>query len=171
MYLIKFTLLTILFSTSSIIGILLSKRYSNRVVILKDMKNALNMFEVKMSFSFETIPEIFKEISLKYSGVVSKIFLTTVKLINENNMIVGEAWEKSLEINGGNLKKEDINCLKTLAKLLGRTDINGQVNQIELVNNFLERQINEAVESKNKNEKMYQKLGVIIGLVLVIVLI
>lgn len=171
MYMIKFILLTVLFCTSTSIGILISKRYSNRVQILKDLKNALNMFEVKINFSFETIPEIFREISDKFDGTTAKIFLNTVKYINEDNLLAGEAWEKSVEVNGYNLKKEDINSIKTLGKLLGRTDIDGQVSQIELVSNFLEKQINEATESKNKNEKMYQKLGAIIGLIIVIVLI
>lgn len=171
MYMLKFILLTVLFCTSTFIGILISKRYSNRVQILKDLKNALNMFEVKINFSFETIPEIFNEIASKFDGTIAKIFSNTVKYINEDNLLAGEAWEKSVEVNSYNLKKEDINCIKTLGKLLGRTDIDGQVSQIELVSNFLEKQINEATESKNKNEKMYQKLGAIIGLIIVIVLI
>jgi len=86
-------------------------------------------------------------------------------------MIAGDAWEKAVESNSENLNKEDINSLKPLGKLLGKTDIDGQLNQIKLVCEFLEVQINEAVEEKNKNEKMYQKLGVIVGLVMVIVLI
>lgn len=171
MFFIKFMLLIVLFCTSSIIGILISKKYSNRVQILKDLKNALNMFEVKISFSFETIPEIFNEISKKFDGTVSKIFSNTVKYINEDDLLVGEAWEKSVESNGYNLKKEDINSIKSLGKMLGRTDIDGQVSQIQLVSTFIEKQIVDAVESKNKNEKMYKKLGVIVGLVLVIVLI
>ena len=99
------------------------------------------------------------------------MFADTVKNIEQKNMIAGEAWEKSVELNGSSLKKDDIDCLKTLGKLLGKTDVDGQVNQIELVCTFLENQINEADEEKHKNEKMYQKLGVIVGLMLIIVLI
>lgn len=62
-------------------------------------------------------------------------------------------------------------CIKNLGKLLGKTDIEGQVNQVELVKQFLEKQISDAYAEKNKNEKMYQKLGAIVGLMIVIVLI
>lgn len=171
MYLLKFILLTFIFCTSTTIGVLISKKYSNRLHILKDLKNALNIFEVKINFSFETIPEIFNEIAEKIKGTTGKIFYETVKNINEKNMLAGEAWEKSVEANSDNLKKEDVNCIKTLGKLLGKTDVDGQISQIEIVNEFLEKQINEATEDKNKNEKMYQKLGAIVGLVIVIVLI
>lgn len=171
LFILKIGLLSILFCTSTFIGILISKKYSNRLNILKNLKNALNMFEVKINFSFETIPEIFNEISNKVSGPAGKMFADTVKNIEQKNMIAGEAWEKSVELNGSSLKKDDIDCLKTLGKLLGKTDVDGQVNQIELVCTFLENQINEADEEKHKNEKMYQKLGVIVGLMLIIVLI
>lgn len=171
MFLLKVSLLIALFCTSTIIGVLISKKYANRVRILKDMKNALNMFEVKINFSFETIPEIFNEIAEKIGGVVGKIFADTVKYIECKNMLAGEAWDKSVDENAGNLKKEDIRCIKSLGKLLGKTDIEGQVNQIQLVSAFLDKQINEADDEKHKNEKMYQKLGAIVGLMLVIVLI
>lgn len=171
MHILKIGLLFILFCTSTIIGLLISKKYSNRVRILKDMKNALNMFEVKINFSFETIPEIFTEIGQKIGGIAGKIFSDTVNNIEQKNMLAGEAWDKSVDDNGTNLKKEDINCIKTLGKLLGKTDIDGQVNQIQLVCAFLDKQINDADDEKHKNEKMYQKLGAIIGLMLVIVLI
>lgn len=171
MYVLKLILLVIVFGTSSVIGILISKKYSNRVKILKDLKNALSIFEVKINFSFETIPEIFTEISKKITGVAGKIFSDTVKNIETKNMSAGEAWERSVEDNGECLKTEDLNCIKSLGKLLGKTDIEGQLSQIELVSTFLEGQINNAVEERNKNEKMYQKLGVIVGMVIVIVLI
>ncbi len=171
MYILKFILLAIVFCTSTVIGILISKKYSNRVQILKDIKNALNIFEVKINFSYETIPEIFSEISEKIQGTAGKIFADTVKNINGKNMLAGDAWEASIENNADNLKKEDINSIKSLGKLLGKTDVDGQVSQIELVSTFLEKQINEAIEDKKQNEKMYQKLGAIVGLIIVIVLI
>ena len=169
MYIIKLVLLLGVFCTSSIIGILISKKYSSRLNILKDIKNGLNIFEVKINFSCETIPEIFSEISKKIKGTAGKIFLDTVE--NMNNMLAGDSWEKALECNCDNLKKEDINSLKPLGKLLGKTDIQGQISQIKLVNEFLEEQINDALEEKNKNERMYKKLGAIVGLIMVIFLI
>ena len=76
-----------------------------------------------------------------------------------------------IDNNAEKLKKEDINSIKPLGKLLGKTDIDGQVSQIKLVYEFLEEQIKDATEEKIKNEKMYQKLGAIVGLVMVIVLV
>ena len=58
-----------------------------------------------------------------------------------------------------------------LGKTLGKTDKEGQISEIELVSQFLNKQILVAEEIRNKNEKMYKTLGVTIGLTLVIIFI
>ncbi len=80
------------------------------------------------------------------------------------------AWEQTIEEIVCNLNKEDKNTLKTLSKLLGQTDVEGQVSQIEITESFLENQIKEASELRQKNEKLYTRLGTIMGLTIVIVL-
>ncbi len=83
----------------------------------------------------------------------------------------GEAWEQAVKTSETNLTKEDINVLLMLSKMLGQTDVEGQISQIEVTETFLEKQIAEAVEEKNKNEKLYRKLGTTIGLAIVIILV
>ena len=83
----------------------------------------------------------------------------------------GEAWEKAVYESDTNLNKEDINVLLMLSKMLGQTDVEGQISQIEITENFLEKQIKEAQQEKSKNEKLYCKLGTTIGLAIVIILV
>ena len=54
--------------------------------------------------------------------------------------------------------------------MLGKTDIDGQVSEINQFLSLLEGQIVIAEEEKNKNSKMYKSLGTIVGLGIVIVL-
>lgn len=169
MHIIKLILLSLVFCTSSIIGILMAKKYSNRLNILKNIKEGLNIFEVKMNFTCDTIPDVFREISTKIEKSSGKIFSDAVVYLQ--NSSVQQSWEMSIDKNSDYLKEEDKNILKSLGKLLGKTDINGQIAQLKLVNNFLEKQINDAEEEKNKNEKMYKKLGVIVGMAMIVVLI
>lgn len=68
-------------------------------------------------------------------------------------------------------KKEDKEALKEFGILLGKTNKEGQINQIKFVSELLERQIEKAEIEKAKNETMYKKLGMIFGIGLVIVLI
>ena len=87
-----------------------------------------------------------------------------------NNEPANTAWEKAIEESNNNLKEEDKTILKTLSKLLGQTDVEGQISQIEITDKFLDTQIKDAVEEKKKNEKLYTRLGTIIGLAIVILL-
>ena len=58
-----------------------------------------------------------------------------------------------------------------LSKLLGMTDVEGQISQIDITENFLNNQIQNAEMERQKNEKLYKKLGITIGATIVIILI
>jgi len=83
----------------------------------------------------------------------------------------GEAWHYAIENSNTDLTKEDITILYNLEKLLGKTDVEGQLNEIELIKQFIEVQIKKSEEEQSKNEKLYKTLGVVVGLAIVIVLI
>ena len=89
------------------------------------------------------------------------------------NDLASNAWERSLEEEekGTNFNKEDIEIIKSLAKLLGNSDLDGQINNINLIRGLIDKQIEEARIEKNKNEKLYKVLGTSIGLVIAIILI
>lgn len=169
MQIVKIITLLLIFLSSTYIGILISKKYLNRVKDLKEMKNALNIFSTKIKFTYEPIPQIFNEISQKVNKNISNIFyIASCKMGNLN---AGEAWVQALEESNTNMQEEDIETLKSLSNLLGKVDMEGQVNEIELVESFLDTQIELAEEDKNKYVKMYKTLGITIGLAVVIMLI
>lgn len=166
---IKILIYTFIFLLSSLIGFLMSKKYSNRVNELKEFKNALNIFKTKIRYTYEPIPEIFSEISTTVNSTISNVFKTAS---NKMNLLsAGEAWEVALKLDTLNINDEDKNVLKNLGKLLGKTDLSGQLNQIELTSDFLEEQIQKAEKERIKSEKMYKTLGMIMGIAIVIILI
>ena len=169
MLMLKMIMLLAVFGTISMIGIKISNRYVQRANNLKQIKKALNIFETKIMYTYEPIPDVFLEIAKKIKGDVGKLFFEASKQMQLD--FAGEAWEKCINNSNIMLLEEDKEALKSLGKLLGNTDIEGQISQIRLVNTFLDEQIKEATESRNKNEKMYKKLGVIVGIAVVFVLV
>ena len=169
MIIFKTFILFIIFFISYFLGITISKKYSSRVKELKEIKSALNMFEEKIKFTYETIPDVFFEISQNTSESISKIFEEAS--YNMKMMSAGLAWEKAIDESNTKLTKEDKETLKGLAKMLGKTDLDGQVSEIRLVQKFLETKLEDAELEKNKNEKLYKTLGITCGLAIVIVLI
>ena len=169
MIIIKYIILFFLLISSSYIGILISKKYQYRVKELKEMKLYLNIFTTKIKLTYEPIPEIFEELGNKTDSNISYIFKMASK--NMQEMSAGQAWLKAMDEQNTDLKKEDIEVLKGLSNLLGKVDLEGQVSEIELVDNFLNNQIEKAEEESKKNIKMYKTLGITIGFAMVIIFI
>ena len=171
MIIIKYIVILIILAISAYIGNLYSKRYSGRVIDLEEMKNALIMFKAKIKFTYEPIPEVFKEISKQSKKNIGNIFLKASKYMESDVASVG--WEKAVEDENvhTNFNKEDIEIIKNLSKMLGNTDLEGQTSSIDLTNNFLDRQIEEAQIEKSKNVKLYRTLGAGIGLTIAIILV
>lgn len=165
---LKIIIYSCIFVSSSAIGILISKKYEDRVNELKEFKNALNIFKTKIKFTYEPIPEIFEQISSQMDSKPGKIF----KLASNNMKLLaaGDAWNMAIDTDILSINEEDKNVLKNLSKLLGQTDMDGQVNQIELTSKFLDEQIEKAEKERLKSEKMYRTLGMVIGLAIVIIL-
>ena len=169
MLILKYILLLIIFSLSTIIGITISKMYENRVKELREFKGILNIIKTKIKFTYEPLAEIFKQISKDNSTAVEKIFGQMANQIQYKQ--VRQAWEDCIQKADISIKQEDKDILKKLGKLLGQTDVEGQVSEIEVIQNFLDIQITKAEEERNKNQKMYKTLGIVAGLVFVIILI
>ena len=147
---------------------LISKKYEERVYELKEFKNALNMFKAKVKFTYAPIPEIFEEISKNINSRPGKIF--KLASINMKLLTAGEAWNMAVDTDMLSINEEDRSALKNLSKLLGQTDIDGQISQIDLTSNFLDEQIKKAEQERLKSEKLYRTIGMIIGFTIVIVL-
>ena len=185
------------------IGFNISAKYTSRVNGLKKMLRALNIFEEKIKFTYEPIPNIFEELGDNFSNSKNEnqvLFKNNNENENENKnenmwriftnhendyvgeifsraslnmktMHAGEAWENAIDSVNTNFSKEDINIIKGLAKMLGKTDLDGQVSEIRLTKQFINTKIEEAEIEKQKNSKLYKTLGATIGLATVILLI
>ena len=168
-YCVKTILLFAIFSLSTGIGILISKMYENRVKELRQFKNILNIIKTKIKFTYEPLAEIFNQISQEKSSEIEEIFENmTYKLAFEN---VKYSWMDAIQEADISITQEDKDILKELGKVLGQTDADSQVNEIEVTESFLNMQIEKAEEARKKNQKMYKTLGVVVGLVFVIILI
>lgn len=156
MWIIKFITLGLIFGGTSFIGILISKKYENRLKELQNIKSALHLLEVKIKFTYDALPKLFREIEMKFSENIGKIF----GLASEKMEVITpeKAWEEAINESSTNLTQKDKEILKDLGKLLGQTDIEGQISQIKLVSNFLDIQIEEANKEKMKNQKLYRTL-------------
>ena len=150
----------------SYIGILKSKSFENRVIELSKFQSALVMFESKLKFTYEPIKNIFEEISNVIYKNESNIFFFTSKEEKDINKACCENASNILFLNNS-----DKEVIKTMGKLLGKTDIEGQLSEISLGLDLINKQLVDAEYERNKNSKLYKTMGVILGLGISIILI
>ena len=168
MLFVKYFMLFLILVASVLLGKNIARKYVNRLKELEEMRTALNIFRSKVSFTYSPIPEIFEEIAKDSKGNIGKIFSVASKKME---MVTANiAWSEAINEVDSNLNKEDKKILENLSKLLGQTDVEGQISQIDITQKFLDNQIQDAIDEKQKNEKLYSKLGITIGLAIVVVL-
>ena len=124
--------------------------------------------KTKIKFTYEPLGEIFRQIAKDNDTEIEKIFGQMANQITYYQ--AKDVWENCIQDADISIKQEDKDVLKKLGKLLGQTDVEGQISEIEMTQNFLDIQIEQAEEEKKKNQKMYKTLGVVAGLVFVIIL-
>jgi len=169
MLVLKYIIIFLVFCISFYIGNLISKRYSLRLTELKEFKNAINIIESKIKFTYEPLPDIFLQTSKMVSKNISQIFVQASNNMKKDD--AEEAWNNSVQLATTNLNEEDIENIISFGKMLGKTDKEGQLSRIELTKTFIDMQIEKAKIEEQKNAKMYKTLGVIVGLAFVIILI
>ena len=74
MQIVKYFMLLLIFISSSLIGKYISKKYTYRLKELEEFKNILNVFKSKIRFTYEPIPEIFREIANNTKQNIAEIF-------------------------------------------------------------------------------------------------
>lgn len=154
---------------STRIGILLSQKYVYRLEELDELKNNFQIIENKIKYTYSPLQDIFLEISEISNYSIKKLFKGAAENIKEKG--AEKAWKDELKKAEMSIKKEDKDILEEFGVLLGKTNKEGQINQIRYVNSLLERQIEKAKKEREKNETIYKKLGLILGVGIVIILI
>lgn len=174
MLLIKFFLIFCVFGASTFIGYTIANRYRTRVNEINDLLFALEIFETKIKYTYDSLGTSFLYIADILKTKIYRIFYVTAEEIRENkNDSAGECFKRVVDDEKIflALTKEDIDILKELGVSLGQTDMEGQVKNIRLVHDSLKKQLTNANDEKNKNFKLYRNMGMLSGLVIIIILL
>ncbi len=172
--LFKLTGSIIVIVSCSFLGLILSRDCKRRPAQLRELQSILQMFENQISYLSDVIMEAFERISRIGGSDTCAFFTRTIEILKKNKTIsASEAWERAVKqcICRTALNKEDEEILLAFGKMLGNTDLDGQIKNIRLTLGQLKLQEDKAEESRRKNENMYKSLGVLGGIAVVIVLL
>lgn len=160
--------------SSSFLGYVLSRDCARRPQEIRELQSLLQMLENQISFMSEILSDAFENICRNSSSNVAVFFDATAGCLkSERNVDAGGAWERAVRENSRKtaLSREDLGILYSFGKMLGSSDLEGQIKNIRLTRGQLELQEKKAEEYRRKNERMYKSLGVLGGIAVVIILL
>lgn len=143
-----------------------------RISDLLEMKKALAILKQEVMFLHATLPEAFANISKHTNKPINTIFMRMEELMLERHPLE-YIWETALSEKSQKtyFTKEDTEQFLSFGKTLGYLDKQMQLSSIELLKEYIDNTIEALNKTRYKNKKMFQSLGVLSGVLIVIILI
>lgn len=171
---IKILGILMIVASCSLIGISMGSDFRNRYKNLNYLINCIHLLETEILYLSNPLPEALNNIFLKGNKKVSFIF-NDIKnnLVNDKNTDVFDSFQKVLLENRNKLcfNNEDYEAILSLGKILGITDTMDQKKHIKSFLTVIENQRCDAEIKMNKNEKLYNRLGILAGVAIAIILL
>lgn len=159
----------ILFSSVAL-GYLKSKDFEKRQKILTCLKANVIFMENEMMLIRTNVLDIIKKLS-KSGGDMRQFYNEVVNQYNKDTeSAISEIWKISADkfFKEAPVLKSDIDILCLLGEGLGKSDIEGQQKIFNTVKQELDIKLEEAVNDKNKNSRLYKSLGFYMGVLIIV---
>ena len=153
----------------ALIGIEKSKKYENREYILREAIALFNGIENEIKYTLATLPNAIESVRTNMKtylkDVMGVVSLEMLKY-NPSNENIGKEISK---LNA--LSAYDKQLISNGLIELGKTDVEGQIGIIKMTCASLESQLEESIELKKKNSKVFKTVGIAMGLIIAIIFI
>jgi len=156
------------------IGFSKSNQYRHEIRNLKDFKRIVIYLRGEISHSNSSLPDIIKTISDKEKGVFED-FLK--RLYRELSTVQGkrfcQVWENTIEVSTNKifLTKPSKEKIKRLGRELGYMDKQTQIECLNCFINDIDEDIREKTQASKDKTRLYNVMGVLFGVFVVIILI
>lgn len=142
---------------STYIGYIYSKKYTDRKKFYKDFFYFNKNFYNQVSFSQNSLIKVIRE---KDDNSYFNTLLKEIIINNNENIKLSD-----------NLLKEDEDFFKEYVYNIGKSDYDTQKKYLSEMDSIILKKMTEAEENEKKYKKVYLKLGITIGLIILIILI
>ena len=160
-------------TSCSLLGFEFAARLKRRRENLEDIKRGIAMMEREMQFFKYPLHTVFKRAAQGMAKDSKELFSNAAEKLEKNSGDAEKVWESEIEILRTELclSKEEAEKIKCIFSGLGKTD---SLSQRKIMASALENMqiiIEECNKICDKNIKVYQGIGVLLGLFLALVLI
>ncbi len=151
------------------LGIIKSKRYESREYILREAIMLFEGIRNEIQYTLTPIPNAIESIRQNMitplKEVMGAVSFELLQYNVSNEKITNEIAKLS------ELTPYDIQTISNGIITLGKSDVDGQSGIINMTSVTLKNQLQDSIEAKKKNSKLYKTVGLATGLMIAIVFI
>lgn len=159
--------------SGTMIGIHFGQCLKDRLHSLKVLQKTVSLLKGEIRYSMTTLPEALKNISMYVEEPFKSVFVSVSEdLIKYDGKSFYEIWREKIEQNVLNLHltKEQLYQLYALGENLGFLDKEMQLDTLDLYDEQVSHHISELEGSIANNVKLYNCIG-IMGAILIVIII
>lgn len=159
--------------SSSFFGNLIARNLAARPEQLRKLRTSLVMLETEINYSSTPLPAALDKIAANAESPINILLReTSHRLRRGEGLTAEEAWAEALLLFRAKaaLNSQDLSILRDFGVGLGQSDKKEQLKKLRLIREQLYVQENQAEMEREKNQRMWQTMGVLIGLAVVVLL-
>ncbi len=148
--------------------------YRERTELFRFLQNGLTLLEAEINYGVTPLPLALKRIEQRVNPICQPLFGRAAVLLQEKKGITAaEAWAKGVQALNEKipLTDQERDLLLIFGQGLGNSALEEQIKQLTLTRKQLSLFEKRAQTVEDKNEKMWQYLGISAGIVIVLILI
>lgn len=154
-------------------GVTVARNYSRRPQELRSLQSALQMLETEITYTATPLPEALGHVAARAGESVAPLFTRTrEELLSMSGCTAREAWEAALKefYPATALTPADLAILRQLGNALGISDRQDQSKHLRLAMEQMRVEIVRAEEESQRYVKLWNYLGLLAGLAIVLML-
>ena len=155
-----------------LLGLYMSYKGVARAKQLTEFRRTLLMLKSEIEFAAYPLPQAFAHIAQKTEGGLGAFYESLSRRLTDKETGLAEAWEKGLtELSGSHLASEDLQAIGGLGNALGSIDSAVQIKAIDMTLAAIDDILARLAAQNAKDGKMYRRLGLLGGVLIVVVLL
>lgn len=166
-------ILCILFGSTGL-GFVMAGEMEMRVGELQELRQQMMLLRGEIRYMHQPLPEAFSHLARGAPQPFRDFFQETAEDIHQRNGQTAEQiWKKNrkLHLSGLHLSRQEQKEFEELGNMLGYLDVEMQLNALDYYLERLRQSAAKASEAWNSRRRLYQYLGILSGLMLVVFII
>lgn len=153
-------------------GFRIAKEFRERPRQLRLLLHSLRVLQAEIEYSVTPLPQALTKVAQRSLFPIDIVFREAARVLTEREESVVEALEEGIQAcqAGASLRTQDFEVLREFGKTLGVSDRVHQTQHFEVAISRLSGLEHEARDSQKRHERLWQYVGVLTGLMLVVLL-